>query len=140
MDEDTQLFNSDLDSFQALKDARLIAQRYGRNILVELGADWCVWCHRLEKFIASHTELYLLRQQNYVHVRVYSGDGETLSEICRHLPSFDGIPHYFVFSPDGQLLHSQDTDSLEDGESYDYDKVWEFLSLWGYNGNRGVLQ
>lgn len=140
MDENMQLFNSNQDSFQMLKDARSIAKQYGRNILVELGADWCVWCHRLEKFIASHSELYLLRQQNYVHVRVYSGDGETLSEICRHLPPFDGIPHYFVFSPDGDLLHSQDTDSLEDGESYDYDKVWEFLSLWGYTGNRGILQ
>jgi len=140
MNDSAQLFNSEQDAFQDLKIAQTLAAKTGKNILVEVGADWCVWCHRLESFIASHSELYVLRSMNYVHVRIYSGDGVELTDVCAHLPPFDGIPHYFVLSPNGDLLQSQDTELLEEGESYNYDKVWEFLSLWGYNGDRGVLQ
>jgi len=140
MDENDPLFNSERDPFQDLQNAKAQAVRENKNILVELGADWCVWCHRLESFVKAHPELHLLRSRFFVHVRVYMGSEDTLSEICRHLPPFDGIPHYYVFSPDGQLLHSQDTFPLEEGESYDYQKVWEFLSLWGSKGDKTLLQ
>lgn len=133
------LFPPDRDPYQDLQTARARAVRENKNILLELGADWCVWCHRLESFITSHSELHLLRSQSYVHVRIYVGDDESSSEICQHLPSFDGVPHYFVFNAEGKLLHSQDTSPLEDGESYSYEKVWEFLSMWGDKGSKGLL-
>lgn len=134
------LFHPDRDPFQDLQVARARAVQENKNILIELGADWCVWCHRLDSFIRSHPDLHLLRSRQYVHVRVHVGDGETASEICRHLPAFEGIPHYFVYNAEGKLLHSQHTSLLEEGESYNYKKVWEFLAMWGDKGNQGLLQ
>jgi thiol:disulfide interchange protein len=125
------MFDPNADPFLDLQKAASRAKMIKKNILVEVGADWCVWCHRLESFIVSHLELYLLRSQNFVHVRIHSGEGDKLPDVFQKLPPFDGIPHYFVYAPDGSLLHSQDTELLEDGESYNYDKVWEFLTLWG---------
>lgn len=134
------LFNPTRDAFEDLQIARERAIRERKNILVEVGADWCVWCHRLESFIRSHPELQLLRARFFSHVRVCMGSYEAPAEICSHLPPFEGIPHYFVFSTEGKLLHSQDTSSLEEGESYNYRKVWEFLSMWGDKDSKGWLQ
>ncbi len=140
MNENKQLFNLDTNAFEDLKSAQAEAFKLKKNILVELGADWCVWCHRLESFIASHSELYLLRSQFFVHVRVYTGDGRKRTEICNHLPPFDGIPHFFVYNPDGKLIHSQHTSELEEGETYNYEKVWNFLSSWSTSHIKGDLQ
>jgi thiol:disulfide interchange protein len=133
-------FDADRDPYLDLQTARARALRERKNILIELGADWCVWCERLETFIQSHPELHLLRSHLYVHVRIHAGDGETFSEVCKLLPAFESVPHYFVFRAQGQFLHSQETSSLEDGDSYDYEKVWEFLSMWADKNSKIIIQ
>jgi hypothetical protein len=139
LSEPRSIFDPNADSLLELQKAASRARFIKKNILVEVGADWCDWCHRLEQFIVSHSELYLLRTENFVHVRVHSGEGGDLPQVFDNLPPFDGIPHYFVYSPDGKLLHSQDTELLEDGETYNYGKVWEFLSLWGVDSSARTM-
>jgi len=129
------IFDPNLDPVLELQRAAARARMLKKNILIEIGADWCTWCHRLESFIVSHSELYLLRAENFIHVRVHSGEGAELPAVFQNLPPFDGIPHYFVYSPEGQLLHSQDTELLEEGETYNYGKVWDFLSFWGVDSS-----
>jgi thiol:disulfide interchange protein len=131
MTDTKSIFNANQDPIEELRKAAMRARSEKKNILVEMGADWCIWCHRLEQFIATHYELAMLRSRNFVHVRIFTGDGKTNPEILQEFPSFDGIPHYFVFSPEGKLLISQDTEPFEVGESYDYEKIWEFLATWG---------
>ena len=140
MSEHNPLFNETRDAYEDLQMARARALRERKNILIELGADWCIWCHRLETFIRSHSGLHLLRSHLYVHVRIHAGDGETFSEVCKLLPPFESIPHYFVFRAAGQFLHSQDTSSLEEGDSYNYERVWEFLSIWGDKNSQSPIQ
>lgn len=103
-----------------------------KNVLLELGGDWCIWCHRLERFIRSHPELLYLRSFGFVHVKVHVEQDETDNDFIQRLPGFDGIPHFFVYQATGELLHSQDTELLEEGESYNYEKVWTFLATWGH--------
>jgi hypothetical protein len=140
MTDTNVLFNPDRDAFEDLQNARARALRERKNILVELGADWCDWSHRLEEFICAHPQLHLLRSHMYVHVRVHVGDDETLSEVCKILPPFEEVPHFFVYRAQGQLLHSQSTSTLEAGDSYDYEKVWEFLSMWGDKNSQQIIQ
>ncbi|MBI5295408.1 MAG: thioredoxin family protein [Chloroflexi bacterium] len=131
MMEGKTLFNPNQDHAQELQRTILRARQERKNILIEVGADWCVWCHRLEHFILSNPELHLLRSQNYIHMRLFSGEGGSLPDVFDKLPPFDGIPHFFVYDFQGNLLHSQHTEPFEVGESYDYNKVWEFLAAWG---------
>jgi thiol:disulfide interchange protein len=130
MEEEKLLYDPMQDPRRQLQRAIERARRENKNILVEAGADWCVWCHRLEQFIASHAELHQLRSQHYVHIRLFSGEGEGLPLYFDNLPALDGLPHYFVYNKDGKLLHSQDTEPFESGETYNFDKVWEFLAYW----------
>ena len=46
------------------------------------------------------------------------------------IPVIKGYPHLFVLDENGKLLRSQDTSVLEQGSSYDLDKMFEFLKKW----------
>jgi thiol:disulfide interchange protein len=131
MGEGKILFDRNQDPSLQLQRAIQRARLEKKNVLIEVGADWCEWCHRLEYFIVSNPELHLLRSQNYIHMRLFSGEGGQLPDIFDKLPPFDGIPHFFVYDSHGNLLRSQDTEPFEFGETYDYTRVWEFLASWG---------
>ncbi|HBW51254.1 MAG TPA: hypothetical protein DEF47_15275 [Herpetosiphon sp.] len=125
------LFDPERDPFADMRNALETAQRERKNILVELGGDWCVWCHRLEAFINAHPQLRYLRDIHYVKVKVLVGDEQQKNKtFLEHLPGFDGVPHIFIYNSRGQLLCSQDTSPLEEGESYNFGRVRDFLSRW----------
>lgn len=135
-----ELFSPERDAFKDLLIAKARANLDNKNILIEMGADWCDCCHRLDEFITARPELNLLRSHRFVHVRVFVGESEdNYAKILDILPPFDEIPYFFVFSADGRLLHVQSTAPLEEGQSYNYEKVWEFLSLWGDKKSRRIL-
>jgi thiol:disulfide interchange protein len=130
---ESKLFDPNRDPASDMNQALAYAKANQKNILVEIGGDWCKWCHILENFITQHRELSEIRYKNYVHVKIYLGENDSINhEFLRKFPYFDGIPHFFVLDFDGNLLHSQDTDVLEEGESYNYDRVFSFLAQWGY--------
>lgn len=128
------IFDPDRDPFTDMQQALDYAKISKKNILVEIGGDWCKWCHILEKFITDHRELYEIRYMHYVHVRVYVAENDSNNyEFLRQLPPFDGIPHFFVYDFEGNFLHSQDTEPLEEGESYNYERVFSFLAQFAHN-------
>ena len=45
-------------------------------------------------------------------------------------PRTSGDPHLFVLDQDGTLLQAQDTSLLEEGPSYNYDRMKAFLLKW----------
>lgn len=106
------------------------ACRERKNILLEIGGDWCIWCQRLETFITDHSELRELRERHYCLVRIFVDPEVELPPLFSYLPPFDGVPHFYVFSPSGELLHTQDTAPLEAGESYNLERVAAFLQRW----------
>ena len=127
----TPLFDPKRNPFDDLQNAFRRARQEKKNVLLDLGGDWCVWCHRLEAFIRDHAELRELRDRYYVTVKVYVGsEDETNVEFLNRLPDFDGVPHLLVYNRQGQLLCSQDTQPLEEGESYHYERVKSFLARW----------
>src|SRR4051812_14680601 len=44
------------------------AQR--KQVLVDVGGEWCIWCHILDRFIASHPPVQRLVDEAYVVVKV----------------------------------------------------------------------
>lgn len=125
------LFDPRRNPYADVRAALEEARRDRKNVLIDIGGDWCVWCQRLEEFIASHADLAQLRDQHYVLVRVYLGEeDQTNWEFLRQLPQIAGVPHLLVYNGRGLLLHSQPTEPLEEGESYAYERVRAFLAEW----------
>jgi thioredoxin-related protein len=106
------------------------AARSGKRVLLEVGGEWCIWCHRLDAFWQENPDLAELLEKNFVMVKInFSPDNEN-KEVLSRYPEIPGYPHFFVLDADGSLLHSQDTGQLETGDHHDREKVLGFLEKW----------
>jgi thiol:disulfide interchange protein len=110
-----------------LRKAVRQATREGKHILMEVGGEWCSWCHRMEAFFERSTTLKEFRDKNYVLLRVnFSEENENKSFLSKY-PPIDGYPFLFVLDGAGKFLHAQSTAVLEEGKTYDLERVSEFL-------------
>jgi len=106
------------------------AKRTGKNVLIDVGGDWCIWCRRLDQFFADHRDVADFLHRNYVTVKVnYSKENKNEAVLSRY-PKVAGYPHLFILDSSGALLHSQDTGKLEKGKGHDREKVMAFLQAW----------
>jgi len=106
------------------------AQRTHRRVLLEVGGEWCSWCHTLDRFFEAHPDLLLLRDKKFVTVKINFSEENENKEVIAHYGMIPGYPHLFVLESDGKLLHSQDTSPLENGKSYDLQRLTAFLNKW----------
>ena len=101
-----------------------------KRVLVDVGGEWCSWCHIMDRFFAADAEALALRERAFVLVKVnYSPENRNEAFLARW-PRIEGYPHLFVLGPDGALVHSQDTGALEAGKGYDRAKMVAFLRDW----------
>ena len=116
---------------QDIDDAIKEAQRAHKRILLEVGGDWCSWCHTLDNFFEAHPDLVQLRDQNFVTVKInFSQENENKEVLSRYGP-IESCPHLLVLDEAGKLLLSKDTGALESGKSYNLEKLTAFLKEWG---------
>jgi hypothetical protein len=88
----------------------------------------------LDRFYAAQADLMALRERGFVWMKVnWSPENQNRAFLSRY-PAIKGYPHLFVLDADGKLLHSQDTSLLEQGSSYNLDKMFEFLKTWAPQG------
>ena len=107
------------------------AGRSKRHVLIEVGGEWCGWCHRLDAYLKEQKKLNALLERNFVVLKVnYSPENEN-EEVLSRYPEVAGYPHFFVLDGQGKLLHSQDTARLEKGKSYHARRFKRFLTRWG---------
>lgn len=118
------------DANQDVANAVAEAKRTNRNVLVEIGGQWCVWCKYFDKFFADNSTLAQFRDQNYIMVKVnFSPENKNEALISKY-GKVPGYPHLFVLDKGGKLLHSQDTSKLEEGRGYNMTAVANFLKEW----------
>jgi thiol:disulfide interchange protein len=125
------IFDPTRDAAEDIERAIAEAARTGKRVLVHVGGNWCSWCHEMERYFEAHGDLRLLRDRNFVTVKVnWSPENKNEAVLSRY-PKISGYPHLFVLDETGTLLRSQDTSKLEDGhESYDLEKFTAFLKEW----------
>ena len=118
------------DAARDIQDAIKEAQGANKRILLEVGGEWCSWCHTLDRFFEAHSDLLLLRDQNFVTVKInFSEENENKEVLSRYGP-IAAYPHIVILASDGKFLHSQGTGVLESGKSYDLERITAFLNEW----------
>ena len=123
-------FDPTRDSEKDLHAAIALASKSNQNILLDVGGEWCSWCHKLDKFFEDNKDVAEFLHKNYVVVKVnYSKENKNETFLSKY-PVVKGYPHLFVLDGKGKFLHSQDTGLLESGDHHDHDKVFEFLKKW----------
>lgn len=122
-------YDPNADANAQLDEALAMAQQRGKNVVVQVGGSWCPWCVRLHKLLTSDAELRGRMENDYVWVQVYYGkDNANASAISRlgDLKGY-GYPVLVVLSPNGEVLHRQNTGELEEGEGYSKARLLAFM-------------
>ncbi len=130
-------FDPARDPVRDLAAAVVEAQRTKRRIILDVGGEWCKWCHILDGFIRDHPEVNAAIARDFVWLKInFSPENENAAFLSGY-PAIAGYPHLFVLNTDGSLLHSQNTAELELGPSYDLDILKAFLARWSPAQSRG---
>ena len=118
------------DANKDIRDAVGEAKRTSKRVLLDVGGEWCVWCHRMDSFIEQNADLAKILEQHYVVVKINVDPKNRNQAVLSHYPNVPGYPHLFVLDMNGKLLRSQDTSELEAGKSYDLERFKSFLAKW----------
>jgi len=118
-----------------IQDAITQAQKSHKRILLNVGGEWCIWCHRLDSLFLQNNDLAEYLNKHYVVVKINVSDENKNQELLSKYPKVAGYPHFFVLDRNGKMLHSQDTGELEYPKNYpikEYNKkkVFNFLEKW----------
>ncbi len=106
------------------------ARKTGKRIILDVGGDWCQYCHQMDQFFQEHPDLLQLREKNFITVAVFYSSENKNEQVLSHYSKVLGVPHFFVLEKDGSLLHSQHVLELRTGGNYNPDKMKEFLTKW----------
>lgn len=124
-----KIFDPTRDSAKDIEAAIKKATKEKKRILLDVGGNWCSWCHKLDYLFTTNKEIGAMLKK-YVVVKVNFSQENENKDVLSKYPTIPGYPHIFVLEKDGKLLHSQDTGLLESGDHHDPDKVMEFLKKW----------
>jgi thiol:disulfide interchange protein len=106
------------------------ARRTKKNVLLEVGGKWCIWCRIMDSYFEANPDVLKLREDNYVMVKVNFSPENKNEGVLSKYGEIPAYPHIFVLDSEGRLLHSQNTGDLEAGKSYDKEKLVGFLKKW----------
>lgn len=115
---------------QDIHDAVEEAKRTNRRVLMEVGGDWASWCHTMDEFFQSHPDLRNFRDKHYVTVFVNYSVQNQNRQVLDKYPKIYEYPHLFVLDESGKVMVSQQTSLLEQGETYNPEKMGAFLRKW----------
>jgi thiol:disulfide interchange protein len=106
------------------------AKRAKKNVLLEVGGKWCVWCRIMDSYFEANPDVLKLREDNFVTVKINFSPENENREVLSKYGEIPGYPHLFVLDSEGKLIQSQGTGELEEGKSYNKEKFVGFLRKW----------
>jgi len=118
--------NPEKDIEETIKEA----QKTNRRIILDVGGEWCIWCHRIDEFIEKNSEIKDFINKKFIVLKDNFSEENKNEKFLSQYPKVEGYPHFFVLSKKGKLLQSQNTGLLEKEKSYDAEKFTKFLKKW----------
>jgi len=118
------------DAFKDGSSAIALATKTNRRVLIELGGDWCVWCHKLDSFFDKNPDLKKRLHETFVLLKINVSDENKNTEFRKAFPKSLGYPHMYVSDKNGDVLHSQDTALFQIDGSYDRKAFTQFFDRW----------
>lgn len=111
-------------------NALLYAKQTDRRVLIEVGGNWCQWCHILDEFINEHPQVKTSLTSKFVVLKVNVSDENKNEEFMSDMPPVDGYPHIYITDTKGSIKFSGDLSSLLKRGKFSEDLFLEFLDRW----------
>ena len=109
------------------------AQAENKNIILQAGGNWCIWCLRFNQFVQTTPELKNIVDENYLYYHLnYSPENKNEKVFAKYdNPGAKfGYPVFVVLDKNGKMIHTQDSAVLEEGKGYSIEKVKAFFQEW----------
>ena len=131
-EESARLYDPEANAALELRAALAQAAATDRHVLLQIGGNWCSWCHKLDRLLSGDRRIDSLLQADYVPLRINYSKENRNEDILRRLerPDRFGFPVLLVLDSGGRLLHTQDSGLLEKDGAHDPEQVYRFLYLW----------
>lgn len=129
------IYDRSADGEKQIAEALVEAKHDHKRVLLQFGANWCGWCHKLHDLFKSDKEIAreLLYEYVVVPIDVDRVDGKPHNKAVIEKygnPVKHGLPVLVILDEDGKQLHTQDTGKLEEGDHHVPAKVLEVLKKW----------
>ena len=142
-----KVYNEEINPIEQIDQAVEKAKTEGKFVVCQVGGNWCPWCLKFADFITNDTAISKVIDENfeYIHVnynpRKSQGpeqveQGKALMKRLDNAGRF-GFPVFVILDEEGKILHIQDSSFLEEGESYNQEKVLRFFKNWTPSAVKG---
>ncbi len=120
--------NAESDIAAAIKKAKA----ENKHVLLQAGGNWCSWCIEFNKFTQVNGSIDSLLNKCFVVYHLnYSLENKNNAIFAKYgYPQRFGFPVFIILDENGNRIHTQNSDYLEQGRSYNKQKVYEFLLQW----------
>lgn len=109
------------------------AKKENKNIILQAGGNWCIWCLRFNQYVQTTPELKTIVDKNYLYYHLnYSPENKNEKVFAKYgNPGAKyGYPVFIVLDKNGKQIHTQDSAVLEEGKGYGFEKVKTFFNEW----------
>ncbi|MBQ8098998.1 MAG: thioredoxin family protein [Bacteroidaceae bacterium] len=135
-----KVYNEDINPLTQIDQAVAKAKGQGKYVICQVGGNWCPWCLRFADFISKDSDISKLIADHfeYIHVNYNPKKSQDAAKqaqadaVMKRLghPRRFGFPVFVVLDGKGAVIHTQDSSYLEEGESYNKEKVLRFFKNW----------
>ena len=127
-----KLYNPSSNATTEISDAVRRAKASQKHVLIQAGGNWCKWCIEFNRFSKSDKQIDSILNADYIIYHLnYSPENKNASVFAKYgYPQRFGFPVFLVLDENGNRIHTQNSSYLEQGRSYNKEKVIQFLELW----------
>lgn len=135
-----KVYDEDINPLKQIDKAVAKAKKERKNVICQVGGNWCPWCLRFADFITNDTSISKVIDENFVYIHVNYNprksesaekqqQAKALMERLNNCGRF-GFPVFVVLDENGKVMHIQDSSFLEEGQGYNQEKVLRFFKGW----------
>jgi len=128
--EFSQSYDPKRNPFDDGRAALELAKKTKRRVLIEVGGDWCVYCHIFDRFIKADKELSDRFFDTFVLLKVNYSDENTNKEFLSNFKGIDGYPYIFITENTGKVIYANDMREMTDKGKPNKQKTMNFLNRW----------
>jgi thiol:disulfide interchange protein len=128
--KEADIYDESLDGAKQVDAAVTVAGKEHKRVLLQFGANWCIWCHRLHNLMDSDKGISETLKADYVVVLVDVNKGHNGELAKKYETEKLGIPCLVVLDSDGKHLKTKNSGELEEGDHHSPEKVMAFLKEW----------
>ena len=126
----SQAYDPARDPFADGRAALKLARETNRRVLIEVGGDWCRWCHVLNKFLAENNDIREQLHRYFVILKVNVSEANDNADFMAGFPQPLGYPHIYITESDGRIIFSKDTAELLENSRYSVQRFQQFIDKW----------